>query len=594
MGEDLHAREGAKHAGVLGVLTDAWAAIERRLGRDAPEAAPLRSADPDPRHILDAMKLGVTVHDARGVILYCNPAEARLHGYDPDDLVGQPASILGAPEIRGSQPHPASERHDHWQRDSLNVRKTGEVFPVRLRSDVIRGQGGAIVGVVTTCEDISAAKRAEERQSRDALEDALTGLANRDFFLQLLARTVKRTARQPDLRFAVLYTNFHRFGLINETLGHEAGDHLLAVAGTLLKDTVRPTDVAARIASDEFAVLLDGIRNRTDATRVAERILERFEQPFTVNAKEVYLSPHIGIAVSQAGIEDPLRYLKDANQAMFRARDGGEKGYAVFDVTVHRRATQRLQLETDLRRAIQQDELRAFYQPIVDLKTGGIVGFEALARWAHPQRGMTPPGEFIAAAEETGLVVPMGSWMLRAACRQLSEWRQKLPGWELSMNVNFSARHLRQANVVDEVQEVLRETGLAPECLKLELTETVLMEGADYHVGILQHLRDVGIAVVIDDFGTGYSSLSYLQRFPVHALKIDRSFVAAAREKGDWDIVRMIIALARDKKALVVAEGVEDEQQAQRLIDLGCDRAQGYLYSRPVEAEVAEQLLHAR
>jgi diguanylate cyclase (GGDEF)-like protein/PAS domain S-box-containing protein len=538
------------------------------------------------------MQLGVTVRDAQGRIIYCNPAEASLHGYDAAELVGQPAWTLGAPDVRGTWPDAEPRAYDSWQRDSTNVRKSGEVFPVHLRSDVVHDPAGGVMAVVTTCEDATLRKRAEEQQARDALEDALTGLANRAFFLELVDRAGKRLARESDHRFAVLYLDLHRFRLINETLGHEAGDRLLVATAKLFKDAIRPTDVAARIASDEFAILLDGIRALTDATRVAERILERFESPLSVDDKEVYVSPHIGIAVSQTGVGDPQRYLKNANLAMYRARDRGEKRYEVFDVAVHRRATQRLQLETDLRRAIEHDELRAFYQPIVDLKTGAVTGFEALARWAHPQRGMTAPAEFISAAEETGLVVPIGSWMLRAACRQLSAWRRQVPGRpDLSVSVNVSARHLRQPNVVEDVTRALDEAGLAPEHLKLELTETMLMEDADYHVGVLRRLRDARVGVVIDDFGTGYSSLSYLQRFPIHALKIDRSFLANAKQEADWDIVRMIIALARDKGALVVAEGVELEEQAQQLREMGCDLAQGYLYSRPVEPQAAERLL---
>ena len=572
-------------------VASAWSAIGRRLRPGSSVSAPPMH-DLDYRRILDAMQLGVTVRDAQGRIVYCNPAEAALHEYPLSELVGQPASCLGAPEVRGTRPDAEPSSYEHWERESLNLRKGGEVFPARLRSDVVRPPSGEVIAVVTTCEDVTLRRRAEERRARAALEDGLTGLATRSFFLELVARTAMRTAREPDHRFAVLYLNLHRFKVINETLGHSAGDQLLLAAAKLFKDAIRPTDVAARVAGDEFAILLDGMGDLTDATRVAERILERFERPLSTQGKDVYLAPHIGIAVGQPSLEDPERYLKDASLAMYRARDRGERRYEVFDLAVHRRATQRLQLETELRRAIEHDELRAFYQPMVDLKTGSVVGFEALARWAHPQRGITAPGEFIPAAEETGLVVPLGSWMLRAACRQLAEWRRRLPHLPgLSVSVNLSARHLRQSNVVEEVTRVLEEVGLAPEHVKLEITETMLMGDADYHSIALQRLRDAGVGVVIDDFGTGYSSLSYLRRFPIQALKIDRSFLAAARDEGDWDIVRMIIALARDKGVLVVAEGVELQQQARQLTAMGCDWAQGYLYSPPVEAEAAQGLL---
>ncbi len=428
----------AKIAGRIGRLT---ATVEAREGRIK-----------DFRQILDAMPLGVTVKDAEGRIQYTNAADAALHGYTPDELLGQPAGTLGARAGRATLIGGEQSAVGPWQRGSLNARKGGEAFAVYLRSNAVRDASGTILGVVTTCEDIADLKLAGERE---ALEDPLTGLASRTLFVELITRAIKRLRRHPDARFAVLYLNFRRFRLINESLGHDTGDRLLVASAKELKESIRPTDVAARIAGDEFAVLLDGLGGPTDATRVAERIVAEFERPLTVDGRDVYLAPNVGIAMSQSALDDPEQYLKDANLAMQRAR--AEEGpYAIFDPVVHRRAVERLQLETDLRRGIQQGELRAFYQPIVDLKTSGVVGFEALVRWQHRDGGMIAPGDFIPAAEDTGLVIPIGAWMLRTACAQLATWLPRFPHRpELTVNVNVSVRHLRQVNIVEQISQTL-------------------------------------------------------------------------------------------------------------------------------------------
>ncbi len=503
-------------------------------------------------------------------------------------MVGRPARILGAAAGRVTLTGAEGQPFDAWQRGSLNVRKDGGTFPVHLRSNPVRDRSGRALGIVTTCEDLGELTLAGERA---ALEDALTGLASRTLVLELVARAIKRLQRHAETRFAVLYVNFSRFRLINDSLGHEIADRLLAAAARQLKESIRPTDVAARIAGDEFAVLLDGLSELTDVTRVAARMVAKFEQPLNTDGRDVYLTPSVGISVSQAGVNDPQQYLKDATLALQRAR-ASEQPFEIFDPVVHRRAVQRVQLETDLRRAIQQQELHPFYQPIVDLRTGGVVGFEALARWEHPERGLTLPADFIPVAEETGLVIPIGSWILRAACAQLAIWLRRFPHHpDLTMNVNLSVRHLRQPTIVEQVTQTLAETGLPAAHLKVEVTESMLMEDAETQVDVLRRLRAAGVGAVIDDFGTGYSSLSYLQRFPIDALKIDRSFLAQGGGGESWDIVRMIIALAQDKRAQVLAEGVETDEQARRLRELGCDRAQGYLYGRPLPPDVIEGVL---
>jgi EAL domain-containing protein (putative c-di-GMP-specific phosphodiesterase class I) len=337
--------------------------------------------------------------------------------------------------------------------------------------------------------------------------------------------------------------------------------------------------------------LLDDIADGSDGALVAKRWVSELEKPFHVGGSELFLSAKIGIALSDADHDDAEQYLADASAAQERARARGDVGYEIFDRKVHKRFTQRIKLETDLRRAVDQEDFRVVYQPLVDLQSETIVGFEALVRWSHDARGFISPVEFIPVAEETGLIVPIGEWVLRTACERLAAWRLRSPGRELTVNVNFSARHLKRADVVDEVLATLKETGLPPECLKLELTETMLMEEAEAQLEVLPALREAGIRVAIDDFGTGYSSLAYLRRFDIDTLKIDRSFLGESEEASSWDIVKMIVALASGMGVGVVAEGVETIGQMQRLRELGCDIGQGYLFARPLTEEAAQQIL---
>ncbi len=539
----------------------------------------------------DDTQVGITITDVSGRIVYVNPALAEMHGYEPHELEGQPAGILGAAAARQTVTSQALADVTRWKRETLNVRKSGESFPVLLMSDVMEDADGGLLGIVTVCQDISERKKQEEAEIRAALRDPLTGLATRNFFLLLLDRVIKRRQRHPEHRFAVLYLDLDRFTLITESLGHEATDELLAAVAERLAASVRPSDTVARVSADVFAALLDDITDQSDGALVAKRWVSALEKSFRVGGSEIFLSAKIGIALSDAGHDDAEQYLADASAALERARARGDVDYEIFDRKVHRRFTQRLRLETDLRRAIDQDEFLVVYQPLVDLKSELIVGFEALVRWSHDTRGFIMPGEFIPVAEETGLIVPIGEWVLHAACERLAAWRLRFPGRDLTVNVNFSARHLKRANVVDEVLATLNEIGLPPECLKLEITETMLMEDAEAQLEVLPALRDAGIRIAIDDFGTGYSSLSYLHRFHIDALKIDRSFIGATDAAAIWDIVKMIIGLARGMGVAVVAEGVETVGQKERLRELGCDLGQGYLFAKPQSAEAAERML---
>jgi diguanylate cyclase (GGDEF)-like protein/PAS domain S-box-containing protein len=559
---------------------------ERESGIIQPGNVPFRDA-------FDKTQVGITVTDITGRIVYANPALAAMHGYEPDELIGLPAGVLGAAAARQTVTRQALSDVTRWKRETLNVRKDGESFPVLLMSDVMEDADGQMLGIVTICQDISERKKQEEAEIRAALRDPLTGLATRSFFLLLLDRVVKRRQRHPEHRFAVLYLDLDRFTMITESLGHEASDELLAAVAERLAASVRPTDTVARVSADVFAALLDDTTEQTDGSLVAKRWLKALEKPFRVRGNEIFLSAKIGIALSDAEHDDAEQYLADASAAMERARARGDVEFETFDRNVHKRFTQRLRLETDLRRAIDQEEFRVVYQPLVDLKSDLIVGFEALVRWSHDARGFISPGEFIPVAEETGLIVPIGEWVLSTACRQLAAWRSRSPGRDLTINVNFSARHLKRPDVVEEVLATLRETELPPECLKLEITETMLMEDAEAQLAALRAMRETGVRIAIDDFGTGYSSLSYLRRFRIDTLKIDQSFLGESEETSAWDIVKMIVALASGMGVAVVAEGVETAGQKDRLRELGCDIGQGYLFARPLDTEAAEQILNS-
>lgn len=546
------------------------------------------------REAFEAAQLGITISDPGGVLLYVNPAAAAMHGYEREELVGKPSRMLGAASARRTLTVASLAEMKRWSREMLNRRKNGEAFPVLLMSDVLEDAAGHAIGIVTFCQDLSERKRREEAEMRAALRDPLTGLASRGFLLQLLERVVQRQTRRPEHRFAVLYLDLDRFAMINESLGHAAGDLLLREVAERLSASVRPTDVVARIAGDEFAALLDDIRDEADGLRVAERWVAALRRPFDVEGTELYLAARIGIALSQAGHADPERYLADASAAMQRARTEGDKHYQVFDSAVHKRSSVRLRLETALRRAVDEGQFRVAYQPIVAIGTGMLRGFEALVRWERGEGEMVPPAQFIPIAEETGLIVPLGSWVLDAACRQLADWSKRFPACaDLAMNVNLSVRHLRQGGVVEQVLATLSRWGLAPGRLKLEITESMLMEHAEAQLRIVSAFREAGVGVAIDDFGTGYSSLAYLRRFRVDTLKIDRSFLSETAVEA-WAIVEMIVALARSMGIAVVAEGVESEAQRRKLEGLGCDYGQGYLFGRPMDPLAAERYVAGR
>ena len=427
-----------------------------------------------------------------------------------------------------------------------------------------------------------------------ALSDALTGLANRALLLDRLDRALKRRIRHPDYLFAVLFLDLDRFKLVNDSLGHTVGDELLMAVARRLAKCVRPQDTVARFGGDEFTMFLEDIRDEADATRVAERVHKELRTSFQVDGHEVFTTSSIGIALSSTGYTQSEDLLRDADTVMYRAKALGRACYSMFDTAMHERAVALLQLDHDLRRALEGKEFRLHYQPIVSLETAEAIGLEALLRWEHPEHGLVPPAAFIPLAEETRLIIPIGRWALEEACHQVRAWQVQF-GTALPVSVNLSGKQLSQSDLVDQVAQILQEFSLDNRSVKLEITESVIMENIESVITMLQQLKALGIQSQMDDFGTGYSSLSYLHRLPIDVLKIDRSFVSGTGlgvEKPD--VVRTVMTLARDLGIDVIAEGVETTEQLGQLRALGCKYGQGYLFSKPLDGEAAGKFIAGR
>jgi diguanylate cyclase (GGDEF)-like protein/PAS domain S-box-containing protein len=542
---------------------------------------------------VENMQLGVTITDVNGRIEYTNPAEARMHGYEVAELVGQHAQVLGPPELCQAM-EPCDVRDaSSWTRESINVRRDGSRFPVLLWSDMVTDAEGRCIGFVTCSEDITERKRAQDALREFALRDPLTGLPNRVYFLERLTHAIQRARRNADFQFGVLFLDLDRFKVVNDSLGHHVGDELLGVIASRLLGCLRPVDTIARFGGDEFALLLEGISGVDDAIRIAQRVQQSLASPVVLDGYELFTSASIGIVMSSPSIDQPEYLWRSADMAMYRAKANGTGRFEIFDRAMHADALARLQMETDLRRALENDEFQLHYQPIVDLQSGEVAGFEALLRWEHPLQGMVFPTEVIRVAEETGLIHRLGEWVFFAACRQLRAWNDA--GGilkDLSVSVNLSTKQLSQADLVERIQAALSETGIPPHSLKLEITETAVVENSEDAVERLRLLRASGVQLMMDDFGTGYSSLSYLHRLPLDALKIDRSFISRmVRGDKHAQLVETILQLARSVNLKVVAEGVASLDQLDLLRELGCDFGQGYLFSHALPASEVEEYL---
>lgn len=443
--------------------------------------------------------------------------------------------------------------------------------------------------------DLTVKRQTQEHLLYSTLHDALTGLPNRSLFTERLRHAMRRAARHPDNLFAVLFLDLDRFKEVNDNLGHFAGDELLRAVARRVEACIRPEDTVARLSGDEFAILLESITEISDAGRVAERVEEALSFPINLGGAEVTTSASIGIVTSTMSHDQPEQILRSADMAMYRAKAAGRARYELFDRAMHTDALARLQLETDLRRAVELGEFRLLYQPVVSLRTGHITGFEALVRWSHPQRGLVQPADFIPVAEETGLIIPMGHWVLHEACRQAKEWHSLHPRRvPLTIGVNLSARQFSQPGLVDHIRGALDSTGAPPSSLRLEITEAAIIDKGRYAISILTQIREIGVQVYLDDFGTGYSSLSYLHGVPIDGIKIDRAFVSDMEtNEENLRLVRTLLTLAEIVGISAEAEGISSSEQLKELRSLNCGQGQGYLFSAPIPADAVEQLLTA-
>lgn len=482
---------------------------------------------------------------------------------------------------------------EHFENEHRILHILGDYRWVLIRGLATRDENGNALRIAGSMTDITERKTFEEKLAHDALHDSLTGLPNRKRLMSRLTRSLERLRRAPDSPFAVYFVDLDRFKIINDTLGHQAGDDMLLKITERLELSVRPSDMVARLGGDEFVIVIDEVNTEEQLISIADRILKQMSAPMTIAGQEVYTGASIGIVLGAPDYQRADDLLRDADLAMYRAKAKGKGRYEIYDATIHSGTLSLLQLEIDLRRAIENNEFVLNYQPVFSMNSEKVVGFEALIRWNHPIRGVVPPSDFIPIAEETGLILPIGRWVLREACRQLHRWQEQSPeSASLVMNVNLSSRELDQKDLIPQIKKVLKETKLDPNCLKLEITESVIMKNAEEAVKTVKKLREMGVRVSIDDFGTGYSSLSYLHRFPIDTLKVDRSFINRIGAQGEHsEIIQTIIKLAANLGMDVVAEGVESEEQLNFLKDMNCEFGQGYYYSKPLNSSDAFELI---
>ena len=585
---------------------------------DAHVKAQLREKDDTLRSFYDSATVMMgTVEVTAGDILHVsdNRATATFFGTTPSAMQGKTARELGVPEAYIQM----------WLEAYRACRDSGE--PVRF---VYQHEGMGWLKVTVNCigkersserfsyvvDDISELKRAEgalqeanerleqriaartaeleklnQRLRHDAFHDALTGLPNRMLFMDHLAGAIERAKRQPDTSFTVLFLDFDHFKVINDSLGHEVGDKLLVHIGRRLADCLREVDTIARLGGDEFTILLEDC-SLERASEVVERLRATFALPFRHEDHELFVSASIGVVLSEGGYERPEEVLRDADIAMYKAKEYRAGRHQVFDAAMREGAVRRLELETELRGALERRELEVYYQPILALEDGSLSGFEALLRWRHPKRGLLLPADFITTAEETALVVPLDRYVVAQACRQLKTWRDGGAPDALFLNVNLSSQQFMRADLVTYLEETLRQTALNPQNLNVEITENLLMNVLEPVNTAINGLKSLGVGLHLDDFGQGYSSLSYLQRFPADALKIDRSFTHQLTRSAQGEaLVKTMLMMARTLGMRAVAEGVETGEEVARLKALGCAYGQGYFFSEPVSAEQAARFM---
>jgi diguanylate cyclase (GGDEF)-like protein/PAS domain S-box-containing protein len=541
---------------------------------------------------------GIYQSTPAGRFLSANPALARIFGFpDAKEMIFRVMDISAEmyvdPDRRKEFLRILGERGRVSEFESQVKRRDGSVIWISENARAVRRADGSIDFCEGTVMDVSGRKRMENQLIHGALHDSLTGLPNRALFMERLGRALERSRRRPDTLFAAMVLDLDRFKMVNDSMGHPLGDRLLIAFAERISVFLPPETTLARPGGDEYFLLIEDVRDAAPATALADRILEALSIPFDLDGNEVYAAVSIGIAVGAGEYLAPEEVLRDADTAMHKAKRAGKGRYEMFDDSMHVRAVQLLTLETDMRRALERSEFKIHYQPIVSIEDGSLNGFEALIRWQHPRLGLVSPADFIPLAEDTGLIIPIGRWVLRHACLQLADWQTIMSGGRrLSMSVNISGKQLMDMELVKEIERLLLEAKLEPSALKLEVTESAIMDHPETAAAILTQLKEIGVRLSLDDFGTGYSSLSYLHRFPFHNLKIDRSFVSKMEAGAkDAEIVSVINSLARNLGMDVVAEGIETKGQWELLQKLSCAYGQGYYFSKPLESVAARRLI---
>ncbi len=536
----------------------------------------------------------ITIIDTKRNVVNCNKGFEELFGYRTTNIVGFGMRPLIVPEelmMECENLRNTILAGKTVQCETHRRHRNGNLIPVSMIGFPIR-VGEIINGIIYIYQDISERKSFEDQISHQAFHDALTGLPNRTLFAERLERALERSRRRPELFFAALMIDLNKFKIINDTLGHPAGDQLLIEVGRRLSVSVRTVDTVARLGGDEFAIILEEFPTKKELLKTVRRMHSMLCEPFVLCGSDITPGASIGIVSNMADYTAAGDILRDADIAMYRAKQQG-KGLVLFDKRMHQELVESIGLETELREVLANEGLTLHYQPIVSIVDERLEGFEALVRWDHPLRGMIPPDRFIPLAEESGMIIDLGKWVLTEACRTLKKWQDTIPhAQNLNMSVNVSIRQFNKPGLVEHIAEILQQNRLNPACLKLEVTESVIMHDATRTITELNRLRALGVQISIDDFGTGYSSLSYLRRMPIDHLKIDRSFISGGEHSNENDqIVKSIISLARSLGLSVIAEGVENREQLDRLRALNCDQAQGFMFSRPVDEGKAMELI---
>lgn len=558
----------------------------------------LRKAERKYRTIFENAVEGIYQTSPSGRFLSANPALARLLGYaSPEELTGSiydiSTQLYVDPNRRKDCLRLLEESGEVKNFVSKVRRRDGRIIWISENARQVTDDDGMVVCIEGSVEDITLRKKAEDQLKRQAFHDPLTGLPNRALFLDHLRLAMERGRRRRHI-FAVIYMDLDRFKVINDSLGHDTGDELLRAVARVLEKCGRSVDTIARFGGDEFAILLEEISAPKDVIAIARRILEGVRQPFILGGNEVFTSASLGIVLRTESYDRPEALLRDADTAMYRAKELGKSRFKVFNQKMHDQALRLMALETDLRRAVDLREFNVAYQPIVCLDTRQICGFEALVRWQHPKHGTIAPGDFIGLAEDTGLIYAIDNLVLAEACAQVKQWQSVFGaevGERLTLNINISGKHFGQPMLISQVTRTLEETGLAPDALNVEITESALMDNPSMAEEVLKGLKGLGAKVAIDDFGTGYSSLSYLQRFPIDTVKVDRSFIVGVDNDNDSQaIVRTVFSLGQSMGLKIVAEGVETPAQLAFLENEGCRYVQGFLFHKPMTATEVEEL----